>query len=666
MTTLFLDLETYSETPIKHGVHAYAEKAEVLLFAYAIDDGPVHVVDMANPNADDPPFPLMRLDRSTTTFVMHNSGFDRVVLKHALGIDIPVERIHDTMVQALAHSLPGSLGTLSAIFGLPADQAKDKEGKKLINLFCKPRPQTSKERRATRDTHPREWQQFIEYARLDIEATRAIYKKLPPWNYSGRELSLWGLDQRINDRGFAVDIGLARAAISAVDQTQRTLATRTRSATGGAVESASRRDALLAYILREHGVELPDMQAGTLERRIADPDLPEPVRELLAIRLQASTTSTTKYKALINAVSSDGRLRGTLQFCGASRTGRWAGRTFQPQNLARPNMKQADIDYGIEAIKAGCADLLFENVMELASNAVRGCIVAPEGKKLVISDLSNIEGRVLAWLAGEEWKLKAFREFDQGTGHDLYKLAYARSFSVPPEEVTKDQRQLGKVQELALGYQGAVGAFSSMAALYGMELPEERVLQVVKAWRKANPNITSFWYELEDAVKQALVSDGELRCRKLTVRRDKGWLRIILPSGRSLCYPAPRVENGKLSYMGMNSYTKRWERIATYGGKLVENCTQAVARDVMAANMQRIEDAGYEIVLSVHDELITESSLLVDGVTKKVHDTGWLLPSGEVVPLSKHLSALLATNPEWSEGLPLAAGGFETYRYRKD
>ncbi len=665
MTTLFLDLETYSEVPIKHGVHAYAEKAEVLLLAMALDDGPVSVHDFAN-SPTMAHFDLIPTLERADTIVIHNSGFDRIVLKHALGIDIPVERIHDTMVQALAHSLPGSLGTLSEIFGLPSDQAKDKEGKKLINLFCKPRPKTSKERRATRETHPREWQQFIEYARLDIEATRALYHKLPRWNFSDGELRLWHLDQRINDRGVRVDTRLARAAIGAVESAQANLSARTSEATRGAVGSTTQRDALLQHLLGEYGVSLPDLQSGTLERRLNDPDLPEPVRELLAIRLQASTTSTTKYRALINAVSSDDRLRGTLQFCGAARTGRWAGRTFQPQNLPRPTMKQKEIDDGIEAFVAGCADLVVPDVMALASNAIRGCIVAPEGKKLVISDLSNIEGRVLAWLAGEEWKLRAFREFDAGKGHDLYKLTYARSFGVPPEAVTKDQRQLGKVQELALGYQGAVGAFSSMAALYGMELPEDKVLELVKAWRKANSNIASFWYELEDTVKQALIQpDITLTCRELKVVRNKAWLRIILPSGRSLCYPSPRIEDGKLSYMGINSYTKKWERIKTYGGKLVENATQAVARDVMAANMPSIEAAGYEIVLSVHDELITEAS---DTAAAKVT---WRLGVGKGLvdlasPSAGELSLLLSTNPSWAPDLPLAAGGFETLRYRKE
>ncbi len=242
--------------------------------------------------------------------------------------------------------------------------------------------------------------------------------------------------------------------------------------TDGEVQAATQRDALIKHIVESYGVELPDMQRSTLERRMADPDLPSAVKELLAIRLQASTTSTSKYKSLMKGVSSDGRLRGTLQFCGASRTGRWAGRLFQPQNLPRPSLEQDQIDEGIEALKAGCADLLFDNIMELTSLELRGCIMAPEGKKLVVSDLSNIEGRKLARLACEQWKLDAFREYDEGTGPDLYKLAYARAFNISPDDVDKYQRQIGKVMELGLGFGGGVAAFLTFALVYGLDLDE--------------------------------------------------------------------------------------------------------------------------------------------------------------------------------------------------
>ncbi|EIM8940825.1 DNA polymerase [Salmonella enterica] len=638
--------------------------------------------------------------------VWHNGGmFDTVILKHALNIDLPLERVHDTLVQALAHSLPGALSALCEVLGVDADKAKDKEGKALIQLFCKERPKNSKIRRATSKTHPEEWRRFVSYAGSDISAMREIYRKMPRWNLTHSEIKLWQLDQRINRRGMCMDIDLAESALAAVDAEQKRLANRTQVMTDGDVQAATQRDALLKHIVESYGVELPDMQKSTLERRIADPDLPAAVKELLHIRLQASTTSTSKYKTLLKSVSSDGRLRGTKQFCGAGRTGRWAGRLFQPDNLPRPSLKQDQIDEGIEALKAGCADLLFDNIMELTSSALRGCIMAPEGKKLVVSDLSNIEGRKLAWLAGEQWKLDAFRDYDtlildqngapiwdaavndfKRRGPDLYKLAYARAFNISPDDVDKYQRQIGKVMELGLGFGGGVAAFLTFALVYGLDLDElanaalpniprdvireakswydesvkrkstyglsERVFiacdSLKRLWRRAHPATCDFWYELERTVRTAIATPKKtLYCGYLKVRRDGAWLRIQLPSGRALCYPSPSIEKGNITYQGINSYSRKWQRLKTYGGKLVENVTQAAARDVLAGNMPLIEDAGYSIVLTVHDEVICEAP-----DTDDFND--------------KALSALLSTNPEWAPDIPLNAGGFEAYHYRKD
>ncbi|SXD60937.1 DNA polymerase [Klebsiella variicola] len=683
---LWGDLETFCNIPINNGTHAYAEGVEVMLFAWAIGDEPVSVWDLT---AGEPiPSRLRKAIADPDTILFfHNSHFDRTVLRHAMPeLAPPVERWRDTMVQALAHSLPGALGALCEVLGVPQDKAKDKEGKSLIQLFCKLRPKNSKLRRATSKTHPVEWQRFVAYAGLDIEAMREVYKRLPKWNYQGAELALWHRDQRINDHGVCMDVQLAQAAIEAVDLEQKRLAKRTQVMTDGEVQAATQRDAMIKHIVESYGVELPDMQRSTLERRIADPNLPTPVKELLAIRLQASTTSTSKYKSLMKGISSDGRLRGTLQFCGASRTGRWAGRLFQPQNLPRPTLKQERIDEGIEALKSGCADLLFDNVMELTSSALRGCIMAPAGKKLVVSDLSNIEGRKLAWLAGEQWKLAAFRQYDEGTGPDLYKLAYAKAFNITPEEVTKYQRQIGKVMELGLGFGGGVAAFLTFALVYGLDLEElataampniprdvqreakswydesvkrkatyglsERVFiacdSLKRLWRRAHPETCDFWYQLERTVRAAIATPKKtLYCGYLKVRRDGAWLRIQLPSGRALCYPSPSIEKGNITYMGINSYSRKWQRLKTYGGKLVENVTQAAARDVLAGNMPLIENAGYSIVLTVHDEVICEAP-----------DTDDYTDAA--------LSSLLSTNPEWAPDIPLNAGGFEAYHYRKD
>lgn len=738
---LYLDDETFSPTPITHGTYRYAESVEVLLRAWAIDEAPAAVVDVANGE----PLPRLLVEGALAAQAgeievwAHNSMFDRTQ-ENAAGFDFPVNVWHDTMVQALAHGLPGALGTLCEVLGVPSDKAKDKAGKQLIHLFCKPTPfrfpharkdfaskaeydaakLTASEcwvGRATRATHPAQWEQFKSYAGGDIEAMREVRRRLPKWNYPGNadELALWHLDQRINDRGVYIDLALAHGALAAVDEEQENLRALTLDMTDGQVESATRVDKLLLHILEAYGVDLPDMQKATLERRIADPELPEGLKELLRVRLSTATTSTSKYKTLINGTNSDSRLRGLLQFCGASRTGRWAGRLFQPQNLpSRGLLPEHEIELGIDALKDGTAGMLFDDVMRLTSSTIRGCIAAPPGRKLVVADLSNIEGRAAAWVAGEAWKIKAFRDFDEGIGDDLYKMAYAKSFGISPKEVSKDQRQIGKVQELALQFEGGVGAFVTFAAGYGIDLDALAAVAIkfipgdvwgqasimlewhrskgrdpaanlgladkpwlvceafVLGWRAGHPAIRQTWKDIDAAVRSAIATPGTtFPCGKLKMRRDGAWLRIVLPSGRALCYPGPKleaekrkrtadeetadifsvqeeVETGrtKITYMGVNQYSRKWGRIDTYSGKLFENCVQAIARDVMAHNMPLIEKAGYQIVLSVHDEILCETP----------DDPRYN---------AEHLAALLCAPPPWALDMPLAAAGFESYRYKK-
>lgn len=705
MKILWYDSETFSETPIKSGTYRYAQDAEIMIATYAIDDGPVRTLDFTDPATrlagDDEELIELLLDPDVVV-VAHNSMFDRAVLAASSLPCPPIERWRDTMVQALAHALPGALDTLCDVLGVPMDKAKHKAGKDLIKLFCQPRPKNSKLRRAARETHPVEWQRFLDYAGADIEAMREVYRRLPQWNYGDRtdygrlEIARWHLDQRINDRGFQVDLDLAEKAIALIDEEQERLADQTYTATSGDVARATQRDALLEHLLSEYGVVLPDLRASTLERRIEDPDLPPALRELLSLRLMTSTTSTSKYKALTTA-QTGGRLRGTLQYNGASRTGRWAGRKFQPQNLpSRGLLPLPKIREGIEAIKGGYVRLIgeetFGNVMLLTASTIRGCITAPEGKRLCIADLSNIEGRMLAWEAGEEWKLQAFRDYDAGIGHDLYVMAYAKSFGVDPSSVTKKQRAVGKVQELALGYEGGVGAFVTFAAGYGIDLeqmardaweqlPADLVSEaqdfydwlVVKkgasdfglsreayvtcdvfkrAWRYGHAKVVELWAGLMDIAVSAVENPGGVfEFGDFRAKRTGTWLRLLTPSGRSLCYPSPQVEyrgnKPVLSYMGVNQYSRKWCRLSTHGGKLAENATQLLACEVLKANMPRIESAGYELVLSVHDELIAEAP-----------DTD--ASTGDA------LAGLMSTVPGWAEGLPLAAAGFHDYRYRKD
>lgn len=674
MHYLFFDTETFSPVPIKHGMYRYMEEVELMLAAWALDDEPVQLWD----RTITPLMPSVLLNAladaacGNVEIVAHQAGFDRGVLRYDLDMDIPIERWWDTAAQARAHSLPGYLAELCAMTKAPPNlQKMASEGKELIQLFCMPRPKNSKLRRATRKTHPEEWRRFGVYCKVDVEAMRWCFKRLPRWNYQGRERRLWALDQRINDRGFCVDVQLATAAVDTVTKAKAKLAKRTVELTAGEVERATQRDKLLKFLLEAHDVDLPDMKASTLQRRIEDENLPGMAKELLQIRLEAANTGASKYATMLRSVSADGRLRGSLLWNGARRTGRWSGKIFQPHNLARvPPWVKKIYDEAADAVRLGIAPLLYDpdKIVSLISKLPRALLIAPPGKKLCVADLASIEARIIAWLAGEKWKLKVFEAYDAGTGPDPYAVGYSKSFGVSVERVLEDHeeggnmRQIGKVQDLALSYQGAVGAFVSMAALYGLsedylyeeilvpdnpKKKEMRVLQIVKAYRKTNYNIRDWWYELDKTVRKAITNPKTTyKCRRVHIYREGAWLRIRLPSGRYLCYPQPGIDDDGIYYSGHDHYTHQWGRIHTYGGKLAENITQATARDVMAHNMETIEECGYSIVLTVHDEVITEVPDNYDY-------------SGNA------LAALLAKRPPWAEGLPLAAGGYETKRYRK-
>lgn len=496
MRDTFHDLETWSSEPINNGSHRYAEKAEVLLWAYADGDGGIKVWDVANgflhwqeeltglweEQYIGKPFPPQSLTEilhdPEAAVWFHNGGmFDFVVLEHALPhllklVDI--SRWRDTMVQAFSHALPGALEKLGEVLNLHEDHRKIADGKKLVRLFCMPQNEDFAKKwgtiRATKATHPAEWQRFVQYAGGDIVTMREARRLMPSWNYKDKQLLLWHTDLKVNNRGFAVDLELAKHAVTAAALIQDRLSKRVQTATHDEVGSATQRDAMLDFLqplCAEFGVELPDLKADTLERRLEDPDLPDYIKDLLRIRLEASMNSVSKFKTLLKRVSSDGRLRGSMQFRGAGRTGRWAHRGFQPGNLPRPSLSHELIEFAIECIKADDVDameLVFPNLMLAISNTIRGAIVAAEDKKLVVADLSNIEGRVAAWLAGEDWKLQAFRDFDTiligedgeplrdkkgkpaRKGVDLYIKAYMSAFNVVEAAlVGKDERQIGKV-----------------------------------------------------------------------------------------------------------------------------------------------------------------------------------------------------------------------------
>lgn len=689
---LWLDLETFSDIPLDYGVYRYAEKARILLCAYAVDDAPARCVDCAALEPMPADF-TAALKNPECEIWAHNSNFDRTILSRHPGCEAAardISRWRDTMIAARALGLPGALLDLCGVCRIPADEAKDKDGRQLVNLFCKRRPDGQI---ADRNSHPVEWDRFREYCRLDVEAMRAVYKALPYKVIAPSIWREWHLDQRINDRGMAIDTALVSAAVAASEAAQENGDAAVCRLTEGRVQTVGQLDALIGYLLERFGYSVPDLQRGTLENRLNDPACPPEVRELLSIRLSCSKASVKKFKVLQNATGPDGRLRGCLQFFGAVRTGRWAGRLFQPQNLPRGSLTPPEVEEAISALKSGIAPVIYDDVNAVVSSCLRGAIISPSGKKLVVADLSNIEGRVLAWLAGEDWKLDAFRAYDAGTGPDLYKATYARTFGISPDEVSKKQRQIGKVMELGLGYQGGVGAFVNFARVYRLDLDElaahvaastpaedmeaarERyrwikrkggapsdltpeawaACDVIKtSWRAAHPAITAFWDSCAAAVAEVLSGRAVIAKAGRYVRfgRVGTYLACYLPSSRVMMYPAAELcsESGDAAlfrYYGPLPASKRWGWLRTYAGKIAENITQAVARDVLASTMEAIDDAGYHIVLSVHDELITETPDTPEFTEEK-------------------LAGMMATAPKWAEGLPLSAAGFSGYRYRKD
>lgn len=471
MRTLYLDTETYSEVPISHGTYRYAASAEVMLCTYAFGDEPAGVIDATKIGRDKARALILELVDAADIVKAHNAMFDRNVLRLGdMKITVPIRKWRCTMVKAMLHGLPGGLDKLCDILNIAADKRKIADGRKLIHLFCKPQPANRKIHRATYLTHPAEWARFVTYALGDITAMRAIDAALPKWNYDeleantggSRELELYWLDQEINDRGVPVDIELAESAVLACERSKDALNESLRERTDGDVERATQRDKLMNFILLEYGIPLTDLTKATVTRLLDNPSLDPALLELLNIRQQASRTSTSKFKAFLRGVNDDNRLRGMFQFSGAARTRRDAGRTAQLQNLPSRGLPPwADILLAIEATKAGCLDVLVSDVTAMAMAMVRPVISTQPAipKKLVISDLANIEGRTLAWLAGESWKLQAFRDYDtivigddgreSRKGPDLYKLAYAKANGILLEDVDAYGRSIGKVMELA-------------------------------------------------------------------------------------------------------------------------------------------------------------------------------------------------------------------------
>ena len=700
---LWLDRETFAEIDLKEvGVYRYAETAEDLLISYALGDGPAKVWDCAAEEMHDELYYAME-DEDGEVWA-HNAQFDHTIHNGPNQLRLPrvvLERWRCSMAMALSHALPASLDELCRVLKVPSDMAKIKDGKKLINLFCKPQPANRKVRRATRLTHPAEWARFKEYAANDITAMRECVNRMPAWNWDASAVAEWHLDQRINARGFQVDQELTRAGARAAITEKERIATRFAELSNGAFRP-SQRELFREYLGQRLGTPLDNTQSGTFQVMLRDPAVPADVREMMELSIASNKTSTAKYAALDPAVGPDGRFRGGLQFAGAGRTRRWAGRLFQPQNLpSRGLPKPEEIADYIEHLKAGTHALFFDNLMLYGAAALRGCVVAAPGKKLAVADLSNIEGRVLAWIAQENWKLQAFRDYDAGTGPDLYNITAVSIIGGDPWKVEKKNRNaFGKVPDLASGYQGGVAGYQTFARAYGLKMsdfwdtiqkmiapahvakardnltswgrPQLESLEIDEtewvasetcklAWRARHPATVKFWYALGGAAKDAIRNPGQvfhvapfIKLRTV-VHRGQRWLVVALPSGRYLTYFEPHLvgqgRDESIAYWGEaaeeGKTTRQWVRVFTHGGKMTGNCCQTIARDILAPALRTAETKGYLPVLTVHDEILTEAP-----------DTDDYSAQG--------LVDILATNPVWAKDLPLAAAGFETKRYYKD
>lgn len=718
----WVDIETFSRANLKSvGDYRYAEddSTRVLLVGYAFDEDPAKVWDVTT--GDSMPADLeSALSDKSVKFIAHNSMFDRNVLSRKVDPRFgEIERWRDTMVLAYAASLPGALGVLSTVLGLPPDKAKDKDGRRLVLKFSKPQ---SKGVIKDRTTDPEDWERFVNYCRLDVEAMREVARRIPSWGARANLWDDWHLDQVINDRGINIDISTVRNAIAVAGELKKDANDHMKEITGGEVKTAGQRDAILNLLRDRYGYDLPNAQKNTFQEFLNRDDICDEARRIVETRLGAAVISIMKYQAMDRMICKDGTVKGTLQFMGASRTGRFAGRGLQLQNFARGVLtKPSEVEQAIDAINTGVLPYVYDDPNKILSSCLRGMLVPPPGKKFVVADLSNIEGRVLAWLSWEQWKLKAFEEFDTlmdvngnwvhpkdrysedrpelarddkgefiHKGPDLYKATYARSFGIKPEDVTKKQRQVGKVMELALGYMGGVGAFVTFANLYGVDLDElaEHVRDAVsiadwgdalsswewacekgmtqglsqnaytacevlkRAWRKAHPNVVAFWNLMSRGVTTVLMYGEYFDAGRIKFSPTPGGsgVRMRLPSGRFLTYPCARLpkegERCDMVFAGTNQKTGKWELAPTHKGVLTENAVQAVARDILMNGIRNAEARGFAVHAHVHDEIIAS------------------VPAGSTLN-EDDLSECMTRKLEWTRGLPLNAEGFTATRYRK-
>ena len=641
---LSADIETFSDVDlIKCGVYAYADSPafEILLFAYSFDGGETQIIDLAQGEKLPAEVEEAIFDVSVTK-TAYNANFERTCLSKYFGRYIPPESWHCSAVQAAMLALPRSLEDVGRVLGL--DEQKMKEGKELIRYFCVPCKPTKANGGRTRNLPchaPEKWELFKTYCKRDVDVEKSIRRKLHNFPIPESEMELYRLDQRINDRGVLVDMGLVKQAIACERLHKEVVTKRAYELTG--LENPNSVAQLKGW-LGDMGMEAESLSKKAVAEMIAETD--GEVEELLRLRLLMAKTSVKKYEAMERSVCSDGRVHGLLQFYGANRTGRFAGRLVQIQNL--PQNHLPDLELARELVKQGRfedIELLYDSTPNVLSELIRTAFIPKQGCRFVVADFSAIEARVMGWLSGEEWVLDVFR----GDGK-LYEMTASRMFGIPMAEIGKgsSERAKGKVASLACQYGGSTGALVSMGAL-DMGLTEDELPPLVAAWRKANPHMVQFWWDVDAAAIKAVTEKQKTKVGKIIFEYKSGILFITLPSGRKLSYVKPRMAVNRfgrdgLTYEGI-SENKKWSRIETYGPKLVENIVQGTARDLLAEAMLRVEKKGYPIVMHCHDEIIAE------------------VPEG--IGSVDEMCEIMAIQPKWAEGLPLRADGYSCSFYQK-
>lgn len=646
MKTLSIDLETYSSADIsKTGVYRYSESPdfEILLFSYSVDGAPVQLVDLACGECIPDEVKDALSDPSVTKWAF-NASFERICLSRWLGLPsdtyLEPQQWRCSMIWSAYLGLPLSLAGVGAVLKL--DKQKLDTGKDLIRYFCKPCRPTKKNGGRTRNLprhDPGKWEQFKSYNLRDVETEMEIQKKLARFPVPEFVWDEYHLDQEINDRGIRVDMQMVENAIEVDDWSHLDLKSQLQNLT--ALENPNSVAQMKAWLI-QHGMEIESL--GKKEVAAMLKDAPPDMREALILRQQLAKSSVKKYQAMQNCVCADGRAHGMFMFYGANRTGRFAGRLVQLQNLPQNHMD--DLEQARALVRRADYDslqLLYDSVPDVLSELIRTAFIPYEGGKFIVADFSAIEARVIAWLADEKWRLEVFKN-----GGDIYCASASQMFGIPVEKhgINGHLRQKGKIAELALGYGGSVGALKAMGALE-MGIPEEELKPLVDAWRDANPNITELWWDVDRAVKEAVDLRTSSETHGIQFVYESGFLFICLPSGRRLAYVKPRISENRfggesVTYEGIGG-TKKWERLESYGPKFVENIVQALSRDILCYAMKTLRCCN--IVAHVHDEIIIEADpkVSLESVCEQMGHT-----------------------PPWAKGLILRADGYETPFYKKD